>query len=190
MAFAVIECAPAAAWTTTVRHGGTIDVPTDTPLSKNSTLAIVPLALLASPETTTSTGPSITEQNAGPVTTTAGAAPTMMSTFCERVVAPRSVAMALIVCEPGEDAVQLSWNGARGTSPTEAAPSKNSTRPTVPSTSVAVAEIVTVEPAAANVPGEGEVSTMLGGLLSTTVVETADDVVAARLSSYALAVSE
>jgi hypothetical protein len=55
---------------------------------------------------------------------------------------------------------------------------------------VAVAESVTVEPGAANAPGEGEVSTMLGGLLSTTVIETADDVVVARLSSYALAVSE
>src|SRR5579862_8869103 len=109
MAFAVIECAPAAAWTTTVRHGGRIDVPIDTPLSKNSTLAIVPLALLASAETTTSIGPSITEQNVGPVTMTAGAAPTRTSTFCERVVAPRSsVAVALIVCGPGDDAVQPS----------------------------------------------------------------------------------
>jgi len=155
---------PTEAFASVVRQGEVDAVPIGTPLSRNCTLAIAPVALIASPVIVTSIGPSIVEHAAGLVMTMIGAAPTTMSTAAVVLTAPRSsVAFALIEWMPAVAAVHDSRYGADRITPSDATPSRNSTLAIVPSESVAVASSTTGSPARTKLPAIGVTNFTLGG---------------------------
>src|SRR6478672_3496617 len=147
VARAVIICGPAVGCDSVTVQGSVNAVPTDVPLSKNSTLAIDPCVLIASAFSTSAAPASTTEQASGPLTTTSGASPMVIPTDAETVAAPlSSIARAAIAWSPASAPVQEMANGAAVAAPTTAVPSRNSTRTTLPSPSLAAAATAIVDP--------------------------------------------
>lgn len=180
---AVNENVPVAVGVQVAAYGNVVSEPSETPLAKNCTLAIVfpaptaaAFAVMVWAALTATAEPVV-----GALIVTVGALPpaTVTATFAEVVVAPRlSVATAVSTYEPATVGVQEILYGAVESVPIETGAfepfaTKNWTLAIEPSVSAAVAVTVVATPTPTVAPPAGAVTLTVGAEFAATVTVTA-----------------